>query len=254
MKSLKTKIIHQIRLLQELGLAGYLSYSFRKNHMVKQNINGKKVWIRIGTMDPNAATSCFNGEFDILEGLFPKDYSGVIVDAGGYIGTAAIAFSEMYPNATVLTIEPSADNFYVLKKNVSKYPNIKPIHGALIASDDKKITLYNRNSGTWGFTVLKTPGDCPEAKEMEEIPAMRLSSLGVKMENIGILKLDIEGGEHALFSNDHKDLQLIPVIMIELHDRIIPGCSDLFFSFSKNRIVQKDEGEKYISIKKNFNQ
>ncbi len=250
MKSLKTKIIHQTRLFQSLGLEGYLSYRFRKNHMVKQIINGKKVWIRIGTMDRNVATSCFNGEFNILEPLLPKEYSGVIVDAGGYIGTAAIAFSEMYPNATILTIEPSADNFYVLKKNITKYPNIRAIHGALIASDDKKITLYNRNSGTWGFTVLKTPGDCPEAEEIEEIPAMRLSSLGVDIENIGILKLDIEGGEHAILSNDYKDLQLIPVIMIELHDRIIEGCSDLFFSFSKNRTVIKEEGEKYISIKK----
>ena len=116
MKSLKNKIGQQFRLLQELRLKGYLSYRFTKDHRVKQNINGRKVWIRYGTTDINVASSRFNGEFDILEGLFSKDYSGVIVDAGGYIGTAAIAFSEMYPNATVLTIEPSIDNFNVLKK------------------------------------------------------------------------------------------------------------------------------------------
>ena len=52
---------------------------------------------------------------------------------------------------------------------------------------------------------------------------------------------------------DYEDLDLIPAIVIELHDRIKEGCTELFFSFSKNRIIIKDNGEKYLSLKKEFN-
>ena len=64
------------------------------------------------------------------------------------------------------------------------------------------------------------------------------------------MKLDIEGGEYDLLKNDLASLEKIPVIYAELHDRFIDGCSELFFSFSKNRNLFKDGGEKYISIKK----
>ena len=50
---------------------------------------------------------------------------GLIIDAGGYLGTAAIAFSEAYPDATVVTIEPSPENFALLVQNTAAYPNIR---------------------------------------------------------------------------------------------------------------------------------
>ena len=50
------------------------------------------------------------------------------------MGTAAIVFSEMYPKAKIITIEPSLDNFDILQRNIAKYKNIKAIHGALSAS------------------------------------------------------------------------------------------------------------------------
>ena len=245
-------LFEQIRLIREIGFKQFWSYKVGAKPTLKLNVKGKEIWIRRKNPDLSVAMSCFDGEFDLIKHLFPKGYTGVIVDAGGYIGTAAIAFSEMYPKATILTIEPSLDNLNILQKNIAEYPNITAIHGALLDSDDKKAILHNRNTGEWGFTIIKEPKDNPEASEMDEVPGFRLSSLGVKIEDIGILKLDIEGGEHAIMTNDHKDLETIPVIMMELHDRIIEGCSDLFFSFSKNRIVIKDEGEKYLSIKKEF--
>ena len=218
-----------------------------------KNISGKNIWIRKKTPDFRVALSCFNGEFDIIKNLFPKDYSGVIIDAGGYIGTAAIMFSEMYPKATILTIEPSKDNFRILQKNISNYKNIKPIYGALVASNEEKVVLRNRKTGAWGYTIVEHPKDRLDAGIIAEVPAFRLSSLGVKIEDIGILKLDIEGGEYAIMKDDYENLQLVPVILAELHDKIVEGCSELFFSFSKNRIVSIDEGEKYLSIKKEFN-
>ena len=69
-------------------------------------------------------------------------------------------------------------------------------------------------------------------------------------EEIGLLKLDIEGGEYDLLKNDIKTLEKIPVVFAELHDRIISGCKEMYFKFSKKRILIKDRSEKYLSIKR----
>ena len=65
-----------------------------------------------------------------------------------------------------------------------------------------------------------------------------------------MLKLDIEGGELSLLENDMESLRNIDAVFAELHDRITPGCVDKFFEFSKDRILIKDKGEKYLSVKR----
>ena len=87
-------------------------------------------------------------------------------------------------------------------------------------------------------------------KKLHYTPAYTLEQLNINLEEIGILKLDIEGGEYDLLKNDLASLKKIPVIYAELHDGIIDGCSELFFEFSKSRDLFQDGGEKYISIKR----
>ena len=60
--------------------------------------------------------------------------------------------------------------------------------------------------------------------------------------------MDIEGGELDLLKNDSKSLDKIPIIFIELHDRIVNGCTKEFMAFSKKRLVIKSGGEKFLSI------
>lgn len=67
------------------------------------------------------------------------------------------------------------------------------------------------------------------------------------MKKFGLLKLDIEGGELSLFQHDMASLKNVDVVFAELHDRIVPGCLKQFITFSKDRILVKDCGEKYLS-------
>ena len=98
-------------------------------------------------------------------------------------------------------------------------------------------------------TVSK-PLNNPSAKPLHKTPTFRLRDLLDKHEKIGLLKLDIEGGEFDLLKKDMRTLKDIPVVFAELHDRIIIGCEEMYFKFSKNRILIKDRGEKYLSIKR----
>jgi len=57
------------------------------------------------------------------------------------------------------------------------------------------------------------------------------------------LKLDIEGAGKELFTSNYEEwLDKVNIMVIELHDRMKPGCSDAFYSTIKKynfREVQK---------------
>ena len=57
-----------------------------------------------------------------------------------------------------------------------------------------------------------------------------------------------EGGEFDVLTHDAQSLSVIKVVFAELHDRMVEGCSKLFFEFSKNRTLIKEKGEKYLSV------
>ena len=243
-------IYRQLRLIREIGIANYLKYQMSlKGQRIKIVIKGHPVTIRKGTPDLEVAVSCLGGEFEILRYLFPETYDGVIVDAGGYIGTASIALKDIFPNAKLIIIEPSSENIEVLRDNVSHLKNIKIVHGALVGSSDKSINLNNRGTGEWGFTVVEKPSDNPNASFIQETPAFKLSDLLQENETVGLLKLDIEGGELSLLEQDMESLKNIHAVFAELHDRIVPGCKKKFFEFSEGRILIKGE-EKFLSVKR----
>jgi FkbM family methyltransferase len=208
-----------------------------------------EIFIRTGSPDVRVALSCFEGEFDELLSAVPKLRYPLIIDAGGYIGTAAIVFAEAYPDAMVVSIEPSKENFELLKRNVAHYNNIVPVNKAL-APEPGKLTLKDRGTGQWGFTTVSKPDDNPASTANEEVECTTLAQLmqGFGADRIGILKLDIEGGEHALLSRNTDWIDRTDAICIELHDRIVAGCSSLYREATAGRRNFKMEGEKHISI------
>ncbi|MEL7197552.1 MAG: FkbM family methyltransferase [Pseudomonadota bacterium] len=222
----------------------------RQGQHVQVNIYGRDVYVRKGTPDLLAAMSCFSGEFKDLRGKLPQAFDGVIVDAGGYIGTSAIAMRNLYPNAKLVVIEPSRENITVLRKNLAGFDNIEIVYGALVGKSIGTITLKNRGTGEWGFTAVHNPEDVSEATQLHETPAFTLSEVVEDIDTIGILKLDIEGGEADILRHDAATLKRIPLVFAELHDRIVEGCSDLFFDFSKDREVEQFGGEKFLSVRK----
>ena len=251
LKKITKKIYKELKKIQALGFLQYVKYNMTsKGILVKIKIKENHVVIRKGTPDLRVAISSLGGEFDIMKHLFDSDYDGFIIDAGGYIGTSAIALNKLFPNAKIIIVEPSLANIEIMRKNLVAHPEIKIIYGALVGEPKDKIQLKNRLTGEWGFTVVPDPADKPQAETMCEVPAFMIEDLVEKAEDIGILKLDIEGGEFEILEKDAETLRRISVIFAELHDRIVPGCYDRFVEFSKSRILIKDNGEKYLSIKK----
>ncbi|GHT40273.1 hypothetical protein FACS189443_0370 [Planctomycetales bacterium] len=50
------------------------------------------------------------------------------------------------------------------------------------------------------------------------------------IKNIDVLKIDVEGSEKEIFENSDEWIDFVNVFLIELHDRIKPGCAKAFFN------------------------
>lgn len=145
----------------------------------------------------------------------------VIVDAGAYIGLTSIFYAQKFPRARIFAVEPEPSNFELMRKNVQPYPNIFPIHGALWGSRSHVSVGVPLPGafGNWAFTVSGEFGD---------ISAVTIPSLmqNFSIEHIDLLKIDIEGSEKEVFEVcDWQDR--VASIVIELHDRFRPGCSEV---------------------------
>jgi FkbM family methyltransferase len=236
-----------------VGYSKYLAYRFRSFRGVRSamrvEVEGQSILVRPGTPDLRVAFQSLRREFDILEALLPRSFSGIVVDAGGYIGAAAIKLSSMFPNATIVTIEPSAENFEVLKHNIVGFSNIHPVMAALYVDNSTSVPLVDRGTGEWGFSIAvdETVGINRKLGSVSTITLLDIKSMFPGRE-IGLIKLDIEGGEYELLKNPSEVLRNTPVIFAELHDRIVSGCSEAFMAFSQNRWVVDVGGEKLLSL------
>ncbi len=151
----------------------------------------------------------------------------LIVDCGAHIGCASLFFTLRYPDARIVSIEPDKDNYQILTRNLGSLENVTTINAAVwnesapveIANPGTSPTgLYVKESDPQatdvvrGVTISEILNDCPELR-------------------IDILKLDVEGAERRLFSSDscHDWLPKIRVLIVELHDRLLPGCSKTLF-------------------------
>ncbi len=216
-----------------------------------EEIGGARLALRKGTPDRHVAKSCLaKGEFAVCKTLIPELEFNFIIDAGGYIGTAAIWFAMRYPQATVLSIEPSKENFTLLTENVSAFPNIIPVNAAIVARS-RSVDLLDRGTGNWGFSVVEKPRDNPNPESLHAIDGVTLDELiyGHQKTGVDILKLDIEGGEKELFDFPGYWIHHSSILIAELHNRIIAGCGESFRNATSHlKVVPDTGGEKIVAV------
>ncbi len=241
-----------------LGLMTALRYSaavLRRQRHFHISTDGLDVTVRVSSPDIRVAIDTLGSEFDALAGVVDRNFDGLIVDAGGYIGTAALKLGSMFPKASIITIEPSPDNYAILSLNIAQNRRIKAVHAALAPKAGETVELRDRGTGHWGLTIIEAPRDRAEAPRLASV---RTTSLKEIMDQnpgtrIGLLKLDIEGAEKALFDQTPDVLRSIPVIMAELHERIVAGCEASFVAASEGRKVMPLGHEKMMSVQQPSN-
>jgi FkbM family methyltransferase len=144
----------------------------------------------------------------------------LVVDAGANIGASAIYFIGNMPNALVVAIEPAADNFALLTKNVEGL-DVEAICGA-VSSTSGRVRVVESTQGHWAYRTVPTSEGVDASPTVPCVTINEISELHRSKYFPFIVKIDIEGAEKDLFSNNTEWIALTPIIVIELHDWLFP--------------------------------
>jgi FkbM family methyltransferase len=185
----------------------------------------RKVCLRHGTSDVMCLQNVFLDQE--YETPFPADPK-VVIDGGANIGLTTLYFSQKFPKAKIIAIEPEPSNFEMLKKNCGDLPGVVLVNAALWPTE-RTLVIQDASVEKWAFSV----GEGSSLSNSESVKAITIPELLRKydLEYIDILKLDIEGAERELFKEGAESwLGDVGQIIIELHDRLRPGCAFAFYS------------------------
>ena len=196
----------------------------RGRHLIRTRVGAVNLYLRSRTPDLEIALSVFRfAEYDSLQCANPR----VIVDAGAYSGISSVYFARRYQAAQIIAIEPDEENFELLLLNTAIYKNVSALKAALWCSDCTR-PLRDPHSGPWGYTI--TDSNESNSSKVEMVECLRLTTLmnRLDIDHIDILKLDVEGAEKEIFESCGDWVNKVDVIVVELHDRLRPGCAGAF--------------------------
>lgn len=176
----------------------------------------KNVWLRT-----------YSGDIEMLYEIFWRNvYSNNqirwnqltnIVDLGANIGMTSLFFAQK-TQATIYAVEPDPDNFEQLTHNLAdeiSASRLVPVQAA-IAAEDKPLFLH-KNQKSYNSTVSGT------TESDIVVRGMTIKTLFREMylEQVDLLKIDIEGGEEDLFSVELDWLEMVNNIVMECHSEKI---------------------------------
>jgi FkbM family methyltransferase len=142
----------------------------------------------------------------------------LIIDAGANIGASAVFFATTFPTATIVAIEPELGNFNLLRKNTQGL-NVTCVRAAL-ASEAGVFEVLDPGGGPWAFRTQRVDrGDGLPSTTIGSIFERHLDESSFPF----IVKIDIEGGEEDVFTRNTGWFEETPVLIIELHDWMLPG-------------------------------
>ena len=183
-----------------------VEYNFR--------INGQsqKVFLRTYAGDISIFYEIFlYRAYKLPETIFTNSTN--IIDAGAHIGLASLYLSSQSPEAKIISIEPDAENYSILQKNLK--PMIEsgkavPIYAAL---DNKDGFLYVTKS-QFGYNTKVN-----DTLENEKVTAISLNALInlYSIRSIDIIKIDVEGFEQRILSQNLEWLDHVKNIILEIH-------------------------------------
>lgn len=229
MNRLISFIFKRFRHYNKFGIQGLLfliKIYFNKNRTIEFNHSKFPfpISLRNGTSDILTFRQVFFDEEYQIENINePK----VIIDCGANIGLSAVYFKNKYPNSTIIAVEPEHSNYELLVRNTVKYDNIHCLEGG-IWNKSTNLEIKDIGLGNWGFIIEES-----DIETNNSIKAYTIDDILTKfqIEQIDILKIDIEGSEKELFSTNFNHwLPKTRIIVIELHDRLKVGCSKALFN------------------------
>lgn len=144
-----------------------------------------------------------------------------IIDLGANAGFTAVYFSKIYPNATIVCVEPLPENLEILQKNIllNKVKSVI-IKGAVTIHDQE--VLIEVGDMDYGGKIHDIPFGKNMANATFTVDGYSMDTIMKKagFKNVDLLKIDIEGYEGVLFSDNTAWLDKVNTIIMEIHEGV----------------------------------
>ena len=136
---------------------------------------------------------------------------GDILDIGAHVGFTTLYFwTQLGDKRNYITIEGSEKNAKILKQNINSIPQAST-YQHVITSDGRSIRFYDEMSGHL-HQVHDTLGKVQDSTTMNDILSIKTDA------KMALCKIDIEGMEHEILTQNNKWLETVSQIYLELHD------------------------------------
>tara|TARA_B100002019_G_scaffold281657_1_gene285960 strand:- start:650 stop:1495 length:846 start_codon:yes stop_codon:yes gene_type:complete len=146
----------------------------------------------------------------------------LIIDCGSNIGSSSLYFSKIFNRSQIVLIEPDNKSFEFSKKNI-KYQNTIFLN-KVIDSEKKNVNFFSDPDDNRKSKVSKEGVNIVKSITINEI----VEKLKIENKVPFLIKIDIEGYENQLFSKNYDWIDKFKIIIIEIHDWMIPNKYNSF--------------------------
>ena len=141
----------------------------------------------------------------------------VVFDVGANCGAASVHFARHHPDATVHAFEPGREARGYLERNVASLPNVR-VHAFGLYSEDREARLH-RGDGDLGMaSIIRREVNLDESEPVE-LRAGGAWAADHEIEQVDILKVDVEGCEVEVLAGLSDLLPTVKVLFVEYDSR-----------------------------------
>jgi FkbM family methyltransferase len=171
----------------------------------------RDLWLRPRTGDIFIFHEIFTNECYRIPGELLSE-ARVIVDLGANIGLTTLFFSQFFPEARYVCVEPNPLNADVLRRNVVWLANRVSVIECAIAGHCGEISFIDSDWSWGGHTE-------PGKTGTRTVPCSTLGSIlkSHHLSSVDLLKVDIEGAEDMVFAGRPDWLATVCCIVMEFH-------------------------------------
>jgi FkbM family methyltransferase len=147
-------------------------------------------------------------EYDLAGDISPP----VILDLGSNVGLSIAFFHARYPQAVILGFEPDPEAFHILLANTRDIRAVRVLNIAVGGNDGRRRFFAARDN--WVSSLLDTD---PSAQPID-VECRRLDTVVAEagLDEIGLLKLDVEGAEVEILEGSSR-LDDVNAVVGEFH-------------------------------------
>jgi FkbM family methyltransferase len=144
-------------------------------------------------------------------------YSGFnpryVLDIGAYKGEWTLMCKKIFPNSSILMIEPQKNNKTILEKVTKKYPDCSYKIALLGAQESENVTFLHDGSGSG---VTYDTADVSKEYSLMNLTTLNTITKDSVFKKSALLKMDVQGYELEVIKGGNDVLQNAEVVIMEI--------------------------------------